>query len=76
MKDPVGSEMTPLSTVLWKDPWEPFYIVRNNAPLYDERFKQYGYNRISQVCIVYFNYFVCKHSSSILFVHTQNLKFP
>lgn len=34
----------------WKDPWEPFYIAPNHVPLYDERFKQYGFNRISQVC--------------------------
>ena len=33
----------------WKDPWEPFYIARASLPLYDERFKQYGFNRISQV---------------------------
>lgn len=35
--------------VLWKDPWEPFFIAHRRAPLYDERFKQYGFNRISQV---------------------------
>lgn len=29
--------------------WEPFYIARTSLPLYDERFRQYGYNRISQV---------------------------
>lgn len=34
----------------WQDPWEPFYIAPNHVPLYDERFKQYGFNRISQVC--------------------------
>ncbi|CAL1530504.1 unnamed protein product [Lymnaea stagnalis] len=33
-----------------EDPWEPFYIARTSVPLYDERFKQYGYNRISQIC--------------------------
>ncbi|XP_068707902.1 beta-1,4-glucuronyltransferase 1-like isoform X1 [Montipora foliosa] len=37
-------------TVKWKDPWEPFYFAPNHVPLYDERFKQYGFNRISQVC--------------------------
>lgn len=36
----------------WKDPWEPFYIIRRDLPLYDERFKQYGFNRISQVGVV------------------------
>ena len=40
-------------TVTWKDPWEPFYIAAASLPLYDERFKQYGFNRISQVCFVY-----------------------
>lgn len=36
-------------TVQWKDPWEPFFITDRDLPLYDERFKQYGFNRISQV---------------------------
>lgn len=42
-------------TKQWEDPWEPFYITRASLPLYDERFKQYGFNRISQVsglCLV------------------------
>lgn len=42
-----------LFEVLWHDPWEPFYISANNVPLYDERFRQYGFNRISQVRISY-----------------------
>ena len=37
-----------LYQVSWKDPWEPFYFAANSAPLYDERFRQYGFNRISQ----------------------------
>ncbi|CAG5121419.1 unnamed protein product [Candidula unifasciata] len=37
-------------TVERRSIWEPFYIARTSLPLYDERFKQYGYNRISQVC--------------------------
>ncbi|XP_069116859.1 beta-1,4-glucuronyltransferase 1-like [Argopecten irradians] len=37
-------------SVDWKDPWEPFFITDRELPLYDERFKQYGFNRISQVC--------------------------
>uniref|UniRef100_A0A8C5MSM5 Beta-1,4-glucuronyltransferase 1 n=1 Tax=Leptobrachium leishanense TaxID=445787 RepID=A0A8C5MSM5_9ANUR len=36
--------------VEWKDPWEPFYIGSSEVPAYDERFKQYGFNRISQSC--------------------------
>lgn len=38
-----------LFEVSWHDPWEPFYISRNKVPFYDERFRQYGFNRISQV---------------------------
>lgn len=38
-----------LFEVFWHDPWEPFYISSNAVPLYDERFRQYGFNRISQV---------------------------
>ena len=38
-----------LFEVLWRDPWEPFYISDNSVPFYDERFRQYGFNRISQV---------------------------
>ncbi|XP_046665043.1 beta-1,4-glucuronyltransferase 1-like [Homalodisca vitripennis] len=49
-KEPPAAELAPLFEVLWKDPWEPFYIARNTIPFYDERFKQYGFNRISQVC--------------------------
>ncbi|XP_075693448.1 beta-1,4-glucuronyltransferase 1 [Rhinoderma darwinii] len=36
--------------VEWRDPWEPFYIGNKEVPAYDERFKQYGFNRISQAC--------------------------
>ncbi|KAM4617231.1 beta-1,4-glucuronyltransferase 1 [Discoglossus pictus] len=36
--------------VEWKYPWEPFYIGGPEVPAYDERFKQYGFNRISQAC--------------------------
>ncbi|CAL8325829.1 unnamed protein product [Lota lota] len=37
-------------TLSWVDPWEPFYIGPSGVPLYDESFKQYGFNRISQAC--------------------------
>ncbi|XP_072025793.1 beta-1,4-glucuronyltransferase 1-like [Amphiura filiformis] len=37
-------------SVEWQPLWEPFYISHRDVPLYDERFKQYGFNRISQVC--------------------------
>ena len=37
--------------VAYHDPWEPFYISRTaDTPQFDERFKQYGFNRISQIC--------------------------
>nr|XP_018899948.1 PREDICTED: beta-1,4-glucuronyltransferase 1-like [Bemisia tabaci] len=49
-KEISSSELLPLFEVPWKDPWEPFYIALKNIPSYDERFKQYGFNRISQVC--------------------------
>jgi len=34
----------------WNKSWEPFYIAKHNVPLFDERFKQYGFDRIQQVC--------------------------
>ncbi|XP_076145007.1 beta-1,4-glucuronyltransferase 1 [Alosa pseudoharengus] len=37
-------------TLNWVDPWEPFYISARSVPLYDENFRQYGFNRISQAC--------------------------
>ena len=43
-------QLSVLHTVGWKDAWEPFYISRNDVPFYDERFRQYGFNRVSQVC--------------------------
>lgn len=49
-RDPQGPKLAVMFEVLWHDPWEPFYISRNSAPFYDERFRQYGFNRISQVC--------------------------
>lgn len=42
----------------WKYPFEPFFIAsKSSLPLYQERFKQYGFNRVSQVshnAIVFF----------------------
>ncbi|KAM9510652.1 beta-1,4-glucuronyltransferase 1 isoform 6-T6 [Guaruba guarouba] len=35
----------------WRDPWEPFYVgPAHGVPPFDERFLQYGFNRISQAC--------------------------
>ncbi|NXV25140.1 B4GA1 glucuronyltransferase, partial [Cepphus grylle] len=37
--------------VPWRDPWEPFYVgPAHSVPPFDERFLQYGFNRISQAC--------------------------
>lgn len=36
-------------------PWEPFFISTNTIALYDERFRGYGFNRMSHVCEVYFS---------------------
>ena len=36
------------------DSFEPFYISHTNTtPYYDERFKAYGFDRISQLCEMY-----------------------
>ena len=48
-KQSISTPFGILFEVLWRDPWEPFYISANAVPLYDERFRQYGFNRISQV---------------------------
>lgn len=48
-KQSIATPFGILFEVLWRDPWEPFYISANSVPLYDERFRQYGFNRISQV---------------------------
>ncbi|CAK8685198.1 unnamed protein product [Clavelina lepadiformis] len=59
--------------VEWSQSWEPFYISHVNVPEHDERFKQYGYDRISQVCELY----VSGHSFVLLanaFVVHKGLK--
>ena len=43
------SELRISYEVEWHDPWEPFYIAPRTVPVFDERFKQYGFNRVSQV---------------------------
>uniref|UniRef100_H9G6H4 Beta-1,4-glucuronyltransferase 1 n=1 Tax=Anolis carolinensis TaxID=28377 RepID=H9G6H4_ANOCA len=47
---PAGGPLRVAYDVEWRDPWEPFYVGPPSAPPYDERFKQYGFNRISQAC--------------------------
>uniref|UniRef100_A0A1E1XN45 Beta-1,4-glucuronyltransferase 1 n=1 Tax=Amblyomma sculptum TaxID=1581419 RepID=A0A1E1XN45_AMBSC len=72
-REPPGDRLAVLFEVLWRDPWEPFYFGRNSAPFYDERFRQYGFNRISQVCELH----VSGYKFSVLdnaFVVHQGLK--
>ena len=38
---------------LWNPNWEPFYIGRRSIPMYDERFKGHGFDRIQQICELY-----------------------
>ncbi|XP_067877596.1 beta-1,4-glucuronyltransferase 1 [Heterodontus francisci] len=47
---PTGPGLGVAYTLDWTDPWEPFYVGLASVPPYDERFKQYGFNRISQAC--------------------------
>lgn len=46
------SQLNAVLEIEYQDPYEPFYIALNSdsLPFYDERFKQYGFNRISNVC--------------------------
>ncbi|XP_046382479.1 beta-1,4-glucuronyltransferase 1-like [Ischnura elegans] len=74
-KEPPSAGLAPLFEVLWKDPWEPFYISRNTAPFYDERFKQYGFNRISQVCELHIAGYKFSVLNNAFLVH-QGLKTP
>jgi len=37
----------------WDKNWEPFYISQRDVPLFDERFKQYGFDRQQQICELY-----------------------
>lgn len=34
----------------WDKSWEPFYFTQRTVPMFDERFKQYGFDRIQQIC--------------------------
>ncbi|XP_028330383.1 beta-1,4-glucuronyltransferase 1 [Gouania willdenowi] len=56
-------------TLTWVDPWEPFYIGPSSVPLYDENFKQYGFNRISQACELHVSGFRFSVLSSAFVVH-------
>ncbi|XP_033961450.1 beta-1,4-glucuronyltransferase 1 [Pseudochaenichthys georgianus] len=56
-------------TLTWVDPWEPFYIGPHTVPLYDENFKQYGFNRISQACELHVAGYKFSVLSSAFLVH-------
>ncbi|KAM7086539.1 beta-1,4-glucuronyltransferase 1 [Molossus nigricans] len=47
---PEETLLRPAYVVPWQDPWEPFYVAGGKVPTFDERFRQYGFNRISQAC--------------------------
>lgn len=47
---PKNEHMEVAFNATWNKSWEPFYIARRNVPLFDERFKQYGFDRIEQIC--------------------------
>ncbi|CAB3996446.1 Hypothetical predicted protein [Paramuricea clavata] len=56
-----GEDMDVGYEIKWQDPWEPFFISPRSAPDYDERFKQYGFNRISHACelhVASYRYFI------------------
>uniref|UniRef100_A0A3P9K8D8 Beta-1,4-glucuronyltransferase 1 n=1 Tax=Oryzias latipes TaxID=8090 RepID=A0A3P9K8D8_ORYLA len=56
-------------TLTWVDPWEPFYIGPRTVPLYNENFKQYGFNRISQACELHVAGYKFSVLSSAFVVH-------
>ncbi|NXX16697.1 B4GA1 glucuronyltransferase, partial [Podargus strigoides] len=47
---PPGPRLRVAYEAPWRDPWEPFYVGTHGVPQFDERFLQYGFNRISQAC--------------------------
>lgn len=50
---PMTDKLAIAYEVDWEKSWEPYYISTTDIPLHDERFKQYGYDRISQICELY-----------------------
>ncbi|XP_061620704.1 beta-1,4-glucuronyltransferase 1-like [Phyllopteryx taeniolatus] len=62
-------------TLTWVDSWEPFYIGPRNLPLYDENFKQYGFNRISQACELHVAGYKFSVLNSAFLVH-RGFKIP
>ncbi|EEB14198.1 N-acetyllactosaminide beta-1,3-N-acetylglucosaminyltransferase, putative [Pediculus humanus corporis] len=58
-----------LYEVEWKYPWEPFFISNKKVPNFDERFKQYGMNRVSQICELYVAGYKFKIISNGFLIH-------
>ncbi|KAM8793767.1 beta-1,4-glucuronyltransferase 1 [Eudromia elegans] len=73
---PPGGGLRVAYAVPWRDPWEPFYVApADGVPPFDERFLQYGFNRISQACELH----VAGFSFAVLdgaFVVHRGLKAP
>ncbi|XP_047133181.1 beta-1,4-glucuronyltransferase 1 isoform X1 [Hydra vulgaris] len=42
--------MVSIFSINWSYPWEPFFISQKESFVFDERFEQYGFNRVSQIC--------------------------
>ena len=58
-----STSLQPAYDVSWGHSYEPFYIaLRSSTPKYDERFSQYGYNRVSQICEMH----VAGHNFAVL----------
>lgn len=70
-----ASQLKIAYNVPWKDPWEPFFITRRFMPVFDERFKQYGFNRISHVCELHVAGYTLSVLSNAFLIH-QGFKFP
>lgn len=70
-----GNRLEVLYQITWKDPWEPFYFAHNSVPLYDERFRQYGFNRISQACELHVAGYTFAVLNNAFLVH-RGLKLP
>lgn len=62
-------------TAVWDKSWEPFYISRREVPLFDERFKQYGFDRIQQICELYVAGYKFKILDNAFLAH-DGWKFP
>ncbi|XP_023696082.1 beta-1,4-glucuronyltransferase 1 [Paramormyrops kingsleyae] len=69
LNGPVPGQLDVAYTLNWVDPWEPFYIGPRAVPLYDESFRQYGFNRISQACELHVGGYKFSVLSSAFLVH-------